>query len=82
MAIDRRDIKRLTVINPDKRTYADERPDCSPAADDAAMARQGFHTLDRAPPLPWNLNRLGLAPPVREEANVDRGESIPNVVIY
>jgi hypothetical protein len=83
MSFDRREITRLTVRNPDKRTYANEEPQRSPAADDAAMAREGYHTLDRADPRnPWNSHRRGLTPPVTEEPNSDRGETAPAVVKY
>lgn len=83
MSYDRRGITRLTVLNPDKRTYANEEPKRSPAADDMAMAQEGYHTLDRADPAnPYNANRRGLTPPVYEEPNSDRGESGPAIVKY
>ena len=83
MAFDRRGINRLTVLNKDRRTYADEEPKRSPAADDMVMAQEGYHVLDRADPRsPWNSNRRGLSPPVTEEANSDRGETAPAVVKY
>lgn len=84
MAIDRVGTTRLTVLNPDKRRFADQEPHRSPSANGMEMAHCGYHTLDRAELNEFfgSRDRRGLTPPVRERARIDYGDTVPAVVKY